>query len=110
MQPDDSFDDNAYGQERTTSNPQAVLRKERRAVVALCERTRTRRKVFLNRVAQVRFLSGPPRIQAALHLLLSSSARHLTLILTLIAIVVIGTLILLGPQIASIFQNMSNNQ
>jgi len=30
--------------------------------------------------------------------------------LTLVAIVVIGTLILLGPQIASIFQNMSNNQ
>jgi pilus assembly protein Flp/PilA len=31
------------------------------------------------------------------------------LIIALIAVVVIGTLILLGPQIASIFQNISNN-
>lgn len=31
------------------------------------------------------------------------------LIIALVAIVVIGTLILLGPQIASIFQNISNN-
>lgn len=31
------------------------------------------------------------------------------LIIALVAIVVIGTLILLGPQIASIFQNVSNN-
>jgi hypothetical protein len=28
VQPDDYFDDNAHGQERTTSNPQAMLRKE----------------------------------------------------------------------------------
>jgi pilus assembly protein Flp/PilA len=31
------------------------------------------------------------------------------LIIALVAIVVIGTLILLGPQIASIFKNISNN-
>ena len=31
------------------------------------------------------------------------------LIIALVAIVVIATLILLGPQIASIFQNISNN-
>lgn len=31
------------------------------------------------------------------------------LIIALVAIVVIGTLILLGPQIQSIFQNISNN-
>ena len=31
------------------------------------------------------------------------------LIIALVAIVVIGTLILLGPQIASIFKNVSNN-
>jgi len=31
------------------------------------------------------------------------------LIIALVAIVVIGTLILLGPQIATIFQNISNN-
>jgi pilus assembly protein Flp/PilA len=31
------------------------------------------------------------------------------LIIALVAVVVIGTLILLGPQIASIFQNISNN-
>ena len=31
------------------------------------------------------------------------------LIIALVAIVVIGTLILLGPQISSIFQNISNN-
>jgi pilus assembly protein Flp/PilA len=31
------------------------------------------------------------------------------LIIALIAIVVIATLILLGPQIATIFQNISNN-
>ncbi len=31
------------------------------------------------------------------------------LIIALVAIVVIGTLILLGPQIASIFQSISNN-
>lgn len=31
------------------------------------------------------------------------------LIIALVAIVVIGTLILLGPQIAAIFQNISNN-
>ena len=31
------------------------------------------------------------------------------LIIALVAVVVIATLILLGPQIASIFQNISNN-
>jgi pilus assembly protein Flp/PilA len=31
------------------------------------------------------------------------------LIIALVAIVVIGTLILLGPQIGSIFQNINNN-
>ncbi len=31
------------------------------------------------------------------------------LIIALVAVVVIGTLILLGPQISSIFQNISNN-
>jgi pilus assembly protein Flp/PilA len=31
------------------------------------------------------------------------------LILALVAIVVIATLVLLGPQIATIFQNISNN-
>jgi pilus assembly protein Flp/PilA len=31
------------------------------------------------------------------------------LIIALVAVVVIGTLILLGPQIASIFKNISNN-
>jgi len=31
------------------------------------------------------------------------------LIIALVAIVVIGTLILLGPQIATIFKNISNN-
>jgi len=31
------------------------------------------------------------------------------LIIALVAVVVIGTLILLGPQIQSIFQNISNN-
>jgi pilus assembly protein Flp/PilA len=31
------------------------------------------------------------------------------LIIALVAVVVIGTLILLGPQIASIFRNISNN-
>jgi hypothetical protein len=62
VQPDDNFDDYAYGQGRTTSNPPALLDEERRAVAALCESTRTRRNVFLNRVAQVRVLSGPPRI------------------------------------------------
>ena len=60
IQPDDSFDDYAYGQERTQSNPQALLRKESRAAAGMCERTRTRGNVFLHRVAQVRFLSGPP--------------------------------------------------
>jgi hypothetical protein len=37
VQPDDNFDDNAYGQERTTSNPQALLRKERRAAAGMGE-------------------------------------------------------------------------
>jgi hypothetical protein len=60
IHPDDKFDDYVYGQERTTSNSQALLREERRAVAALYERTRTRRNVFLHRVAQGRFLSGPP--------------------------------------------------
>jgi len=32
VQPDDSFDDNAYGRECILSNPQALLREERRAV------------------------------------------------------------------------------
>src|SRR5215472_13301595 len=59
IQPDDNFDDYAYGQGRTQSNSQALPRTERRAVAAMYERTRTRRNVFLNRVAQVRFLSGP---------------------------------------------------
>jgi len=36
-QPDDSFDDDAYGQERTQSNPQALLYEESRAVAAMCE-------------------------------------------------------------------------
>jgi hypothetical protein len=49
LPPDDSFDDNAYGQERTVSNPPALLREERRVVAALYERTRTRGNVFLNR-------------------------------------------------------------
>jgi pilus assembly protein Flp/PilA len=31
------------------------------------------------------------------------------LIIALVAVVVIGTLILLGPQISSIFQNITNN-
>lgn len=31
------------------------------------------------------------------------------LIIALVAVVVIGTLILLGPQIASIFSNINNN-
>ena len=31
------------------------------------------------------------------------------LIIALVAVVVIGTLILLGPQIQSIFQNITNN-
>ena len=31
------------------------------------------------------------------------------LIIALVAVVVIGTLILLGPQISSIFQSISNN-
>ncbi|HST87484.1 MAG TPA: Flp family type IVb pilin [Ktedonobacterales bacterium] len=31
------------------------------------------------------------------------------LIIALVAVVVIGTLILLGPQIKSIFQNITNN-
>ena len=60
LQPDDNFDDNAYGHKRTQSNPQALLREERRAVAAMYERTRTGGNVFLNRVAQVRVLSGPP--------------------------------------------------
>src|SRR5215469_2836484 len=62
LQPDDSFDDYTYGQERTQSNPQALPRAERRAVAAIYERTRTGGKVFLNRVAQVQFLSRPPAI------------------------------------------------
>jgi hypothetical protein len=49
VQPDDNCDDYACGQERTQSNPQAFLRKERRAAVGRYERTRTRRKGFLNR-------------------------------------------------------------
>jgi hypothetical protein len=60
VQPDDNFDDNAYGHERTQSNPRVLQCTERRAAAALCERTRTHRKVFLHRVAQVRVLSGPP--------------------------------------------------
>jgi hypothetical protein len=64
IQPDDSFDDYAYGHERTQSNPQALPRAERRAVAAMPERTRTGGNVFLNRVAQVRFLSGPPKNSA----------------------------------------------
>ena len=60
MQPDDSFDDYAYGQERTQSNPPALPRAERRAAAGMHERTRTGGNVFLNRVAQVLFLSGPP--------------------------------------------------
>ena len=31
LQPDDNCDANVYGEERTTSNPQAVLRKQSRA-------------------------------------------------------------------------------
>jgi hypothetical protein len=60
VQPDDNFDDNAYGHARTQSNPQALLREESRTAAARYERTRTRCNVFLNRVAQGRFLSGPP--------------------------------------------------
>jgi hypothetical protein len=37
VQPDDKFDDYAYRRERTLSNPQALLREERRAAAALCE-------------------------------------------------------------------------
>jgi hypothetical protein len=51
LQPDDSFDDDASGHERTQSNPPALLRKERRAAAGMCECTRTRGNVFLNRVA-----------------------------------------------------------
>ena len=36
-QPDDSFDDDAYGQERTQSHPQALLREERRAAAGRCK-------------------------------------------------------------------------
>jgi hypothetical protein len=50
IQPDDSFDDDAYGQGRTQSNSQALPREESRAVAAMPERTRTGGKVFLNRV------------------------------------------------------------
>jgi hypothetical protein len=60
VQPDDSCDDDAYGHERTLSNSSALPREESRAVAAQYERTRTGGNVFLNRVAQVRFLSGPP--------------------------------------------------
>ena len=58
--PDDNFDDYAYGHERTQSNSQTLPREESRAVAAIYERARTGGNVFLNRVAQVRFLSGPP--------------------------------------------------
>jgi hypothetical protein len=37
IQPDDSFDDYACGQERTQSNLQALLREESRAVAAMYE-------------------------------------------------------------------------
>jgi hypothetical protein len=67
VQPDDSFDDDAYGHERTQSNPQALPRKERRAAAGMCERTRTGGNVVLNRVAQVRFLSGHRIIQHSRH-------------------------------------------
>jgi hypothetical protein len=60
LPPDDSFDDDAYGQERTQSNPQALLRQESRAAASMCDQTRTSRNVFLNHVSPVRFLSGPP--------------------------------------------------
>ena len=60
LQPDDNCDDDACGQGRTQSNSQALLREENGAVAAMSERTRTGGNVFLNRVAQVRFLSGPP--------------------------------------------------
>jgi len=50
-------------------------------------------------------------------LIFPSEARHTrgqglveyALIIALVAVVVIATLILLGPQISSIFQNISNN-
>jgi hypothetical protein len=37
VQPDDKFDDYGHGQERTQSDPQALLRKESRAAAGRCE-------------------------------------------------------------------------
>ena len=64
IQPDDSFDDYAHRHERTLSNSQALPREERRVAAHVDGRTRTGGKVFLTRVTQVRFLSGPPNISA----------------------------------------------
>jgi len=66
IQTDDSFDDDAYGQERTRSNPQALLREETRAVAAIYERARTGGNVFLNRRLAV-LSEAPCRALLLLH-------------------------------------------
>jgi hypothetical protein len=64
MQPvaclDDSFDDNAHKQRHTETNTRKPIRGERTEAANVDERTRTGSKVFLNRVSEVRILSGPP--------------------------------------------------
>ena len=57
---DDSIDDNAHRQPGTKTDGEVLPAEERRAAVDKDGRLRAHRKVFLIRVAQVRFLSGPP--------------------------------------------------
>jgi hypothetical protein len=65
LQPDDSFDDDANGHERTPSNPQALLREESRAVAAMPERTRTGSNVFLRAPNKTGIVEGLPANERA---------------------------------------------